>query len=219
MRSPSAGLQTRLYGLDAAIELTYVRMSVEDWDMVEVTITDAFESWQQAARELLRRGMPPDEVRWVEAPAAKVLKSEHAASGSSSFVVPRRFVELAQAAAAHGSAERWATMYRVLWRLVHEDRGLLRVTDDPDVRALAALQPSEPATAGFELELSSPVARDATRKPSSPPPIIPAVTDLDALASSSGAGLRRHSSCWLANSLVIRKICKAHRSWVLPARC
>src|SRR5688572_2065618 len=107
--------------------------------MVEVVVTDAFESWQQAARELLRRGVPPDEVRWVEGPAAKRLDSEQEAGEGPAFVVPRRFVELAQAAATHGSAGRWATMYRVLWRLVRENRRLLELPEDPDVRALAAL--------------------------------------------------------------------------------
>jgi uracil-DNA glycosylase family protein len=155
--------------------------------MVEVGITDAFESWQQAARELLRRGVPPEEVRWVEGGAATALDSEQAARRGSSFVVPRRFIELAQTAAAHRSAGRWATMYRVLWRLVHENRRLLDLADDPDVRALAALQPPPPpAMPGFELELTSPVATDDARKTAARP-IVPAAADLGALASAAAS--------------------------------
>ena len=141
--------------------------------MVEVTITGAFVSWQLAARDLLRRGVTPDDVRFIEDPSANALHAEPAADGGPSFVVPRRFVELAKAAAAHPSPSRWATMYRVLWRLVREDRRLLELADDPDVRALAALQPSQKALPGFELELTA--------------PIIPAAADLDGLASAAVA--------------------------------
>jgi uracil-DNA glycosylase len=150
--------------------------------MVEVVITNAFVSWQHAARELLRRGVPPDDVQWVEGPAAHTLDSEPASAGDPGFVVPRRFVELARTAAAHPDAGRWASMYRVLWRLVRENRRLLELPDDPDVQALAALQPSSSAPPGFEL--SPEVARDGARKPSAPP-IIPAAADLGALASAA----------------------------------
>lgn len=154
--------------------------------MVEVIITNAFASWQQAARELLRRGVPPEEVQWVEA-AANAVDSEQATEGGPSFVVPRRFVELAQAAAAHPSAGRWVTMYRVLWRLVRENRRLLDLPDDPDVQALAALQPSHSAAPGFEFELSPVVGSDVARKTPSTPPFIPGAADLGALASAAVA--------------------------------
>jgi DNA polymerase len=154
--------------------------------MVEVTITGAFVSWQLAARDLLRRGVTPDDVRFVEDPSAKAFHAEPATESGPSFVVPRRFVELAQAAAAHPSPGRWATMYRVLWRLVREDRRLLELPDDPDVQGLAALQPSQTALPGFELELSPP-AGDAKRQAPSAAPIIPAAADLDGLASAAVA--------------------------------
>jgi DNA polymerase len=103
-------------------------------------------------------------------------------------VVPRRFVELAQAAAAHASRLRWATMYRVLWRLVHENRRLLDVADDPDVRALAALQPSHVVTSELELELSPPPSSPAVRSsPSAPAPVGPSAADLDELASKAAS--------------------------------
>ena len=154
--------------------------------MVDVAISETFDSWQQAARDLLRRSVPPDEVRWVEGPAAKAIDSEQGGAGPS-VVVPRRFVELARAAAEHRSPGRWATMYRVLWRLVHENRRLLERPDDPDVRALAALQPAQSALPGFELERSPVVTRDAAGRTPSAPPILPAAADLGALASAAAS--------------------------------
>lgn len=153
--------------------------------MIEVVITDAFVSWQQAARELIRRGVAPQEVSWVVGPAAKALDSPQPTEGGSSFSVPRRFVELAQAAAAHPSADRWATMYRILWRLVHENRKLLELPDDPDVQALAALQHSQAALPGFDLEPPPAPAGDIGGNTFSTPPIAAAVADLGALAAAA----------------------------------
>ena len=158
--------------------------------MVEVIVTGSFKSWQRAARELLGRGVLPDEVRWIEDPAANVLDSERAAGGDPRFVVARRFVELAQAAATHRNPERWATMYRVLWRLVRENRKLLELPDDPDVRALTALQPSQLAMPGFEFELLAAVANNAACRTPSAPPIVPAAADLDAVASAAASCTR-----------------------------
>jgi DNA polymerase len=154
--------------------------------LVEVVITNAFVSWQQAARELVRRGVPPDEVSWVVGPAAKALDSQQPTDEGTSFSVPRRFIEFAQAAAAHASADRWDIMYRVLWRLVRENRKLLELPDDPDVQALAALQHSQAALPGFNLEPPPASASDVVRNVVRTSPIITAA-DLDALASMAAA--------------------------------
>jgi uracil-DNA glycosylase family protein len=153
--------------------------------MVEVTITNAFVSWQQRARELLRRGVPPDEVRWVEAPRVGGIDVDRSDAGADNqmFVVPRRFVELAKAAAAHVNADRWSTMYRVLWRLVHENRRLLEVQDDPDVRALAALQLSPAASPAFEAPPEAGPSRIAVQN--SLGFDVTTATDLGALASAA----------------------------------
>jgi uracil-DNA glycosylase family protein len=154
--------------------------------MVEVIITGAFESWQQAARDLVQSGVHPDQVRWVEDPTARVPHGQRETPETAArFVVPRRFVELARAAATHPSAGRWATMYRVLWRLLHENRRLLELPDDSDVRALRALQPSQPVMLDFELELSSPASKDAAGTKSSAPSVIPQADDLGELASAA----------------------------------
>jgi DNA polymerase len=149
-----------------------------------VAIDGTFESWQHAARDLLRRGVAPDEVMWIESAAAPSPASEHTPGERSRFVVPRRFVELAKAAAAHPNSGRWAAMYRVLWRLVHENRGLLDVSDDPDVRALEALQPRQQAIPGFDLEPPPPV-KPELRRPVSTVSDIPAAADLLELGSAA----------------------------------
>ncbi|HEV8348242.1 MAG TPA: UdgX family uracil-DNA binding protein [Vicinamibacterales bacterium] len=149
-----------------------------------VAIDGTFESWQHAARDLLRRGVAPDEVTWIESAAAPSPASEPTPGDSSRFVVPRRFVELARAAATHPNSGRWTTMYRVLWRLVHENRGLLDVSDDPDVRALVDLQPRQQTIPGFELE-PPPLVKPEQRRTVSTVSDIPAAADLGELGSAA----------------------------------
>jgi uracil-DNA glycosylase len=154
--------------------------------MVEVAITNTFTSWQQRARELLHRGVAPGEVRWIETSSVSNTDGDPAnVGGHPTFVVPRRFVELAKAAAACGDPDRWSTMYRVLWRLVRENRRLLDMADDPDVRALEALRRPQTALPGFELEPPAGASGIVGKTPSYP--TIPDATDLGALAVAATA--------------------------------
>jgi DNA polymerase len=103
--------------------------------MRTVTIPPVFEAWQAAARALLRDGVPPGEVDWQEDAGAALVE----ASSSGGARVPRPFLDLARQAAGASDPGRWAALYTVLWRLVHESRELLAVSRDPDVRRLNAL--------------------------------------------------------------------------------
>jgi uracil-DNA glycosylase len=107
--------------------------------MKTVEIEPTFESWQAAARALLRDGVPPADVRWREAPSVEqpLLPSEPPSSGGAK--VPRQFLDLARQAAAASDPARWQILYDMLWRLVHEDRELLKHAHDPGVRRLHAL--------------------------------------------------------------------------------
>jgi len=116
-----------------------------------VEIEPTFESWQAAARALLRDGVPPADVRWREASSVEqpLLPSEPSSAGGAK--VPRQFLDLARRAAAATDPSRWQILYDTLWRLVHEDRELLKNARDPGVRRLHALltpTAAEPETAG-----------------------------------------------------------------------
>jgi len=111
----------------------------------QVEITRSFKAWQYAARDLLRNGVPPSEVIWHERAAQQsALFAQNATTrvdanntaGSSEIRVPARFLDVAKHVAAHRTASKWASLYTVLWRIVHENRNLLRVQVDPDVESL-----------------------------------------------------------------------------------
>jgi uracil-DNA glycosylase len=101
----------------------------------EVTIRPRFDSWQVAARELLREQIAPGDVRFREGVGA----DRGPAPADADVRVPRRFIELARAVSPHRDPARWDVLYAVLWRLVHDERNLLE-SADPDVARLLAME-------------------------------------------------------------------------------
>lgn len=120
--------------------------------MKEVRIDPTFESWQSAARGLLRDGVSPSEVLWDDGTITQksllILTPPRIANEPpTEYRVPARFVELARRAAVHRDPQRWELLYRVLWRLVRENRELLSMEIEPDVSKL--LQMCEPSARPF----------------------------------------------------------------------
>ena len=80
-----------------------------------------FDGWRKAARTLALNGVDPRDVTWTvqgdepelfEAESHTPLEEAH-----GTFNVPAKFVELAQSAILHRNPERFALLYRLLWRL------------------------------------------------------------------------------------------------------
>jgi uracil-DNA glycosylase family protein len=150
--------------------------------MKTVEIEPTFESWQAAARVLLRDATPPAQVRWHEAsPSRQPSLHDHPAPAGT-VKVPRQFVELARQAAAASDPARWPILYETLWRLVHENRELLNDAGDPGVRRFHALLTQHTA---------EPEADSAA-------PFVPAGAGLDELKAAAarckGCDLYRHAS-------------------------
>ncbi len=84
-----------------------------------------FDGWRKAARALALNDVKPSDVIWnvagdapeLFAPTAPPLEPPH-----GTFNVSSRFVELAQIAILHRSPERFALLYRLLWRLQAKPR-------------------------------------------------------------------------------------------------
>jgi uracil-DNA glycosylase family protein len=129
--------------------------------MRHVTIHPTFDDWRRAARALLAGGVTPDAVTWVEARGAVGTSGPHEElTTAAAFSVPRDFVDLASRVARHSDPARWALLYRVLWRIVHEDRQLLQRDLDSDVSALRRLEPP----------LNAPVSQGGLLDELHPPP-------------------------------------------------
>ncbi|WP_108459679.1 UdgX family uracil-DNA binding protein [Devosia naphthalenivorans] len=99
-----------------------------------------FDEWRRAARGLLQAGIVPEDVAWRDPlTEAGLFGAEDVAEGDRPVgSVPPAFIELARTAIANADPERFALLYRLLWRL-QADRSLLEVSSDPDVTRLVRL--------------------------------------------------------------------------------
>jgi DNA polymerase len=100
-----------------------------------------FDGWRKAARALALNDVKPSDVTWnvaggapeLFAPTTAPLEPPH-----GTFNVSAKFVELAQIAILHRNPERFALLYRLLWRL-RQNHDLLDIATDADVNEIAAM--------------------------------------------------------------------------------
>ena len=110
--------------------------------MRELSFDGSFEAWKRTARDALLAGWPPEETHWVDRNSRQdeLGFSEpdppRPEDGPGRLRVPRAFMELAREAACHRDPERWARLYRVLWRLLQGEPHVLEVALDSEVRRL-----------------------------------------------------------------------------------
>ena len=95
------------------------------------------EGFRRAARSLLAQNILPAQVSWhssnTPVHTLPALPPEsHAAGDAPAVQVPPEFVALCESAVLHSNPGRFALLYRLLWRLVHEP-GLRHDPLDPDL--------------------------------------------------------------------------------------
>lgn len=102
--------------------------------VVRLTSEIDFAGWREAARSLRGQGVAPDAVIWTVDGEGDLFADPEPLTppGAGAFTVSREFLELAEAVILHRSAERFALLYRMLWRMAAEPN-LLRIATDPDV--------------------------------------------------------------------------------------
>lgn len=102
-----------------------------------------FEGWRKAARALALNDVKPSDVTWMvrgnepelfePAPTDQPLEPLQ-----GTFNVSAKFVELARFVILHRDPERFAILYRLLWRL-RSNHDLPSIATDPDVSPAAAM--------------------------------------------------------------------------------
>src|SRR5262245_43213243 len=104
---------------------------------IDLSREDAFDEFRDAARALIGAGVAPDEVAWSV--GASDLLAGPPPSGTARFNVPAAYVRLAETVVRHGEPERFALLYRLLWRITHGERERLSMRSDPLVQRLARM--------------------------------------------------------------------------------
>ncbi|MGY3622996.1 UdgX family uracil-DNA binding protein [Bradyrhizobium sp. USDA 10063] len=102
-----------------------------------------FDGWRTAARALVLNDVTPADVTWAVRGHGPDLSEISTAEAPlevphGTFNVPAKFVELAKTAILYRDAERFALLYRLLWRL-RRDHDLLDIADDPEVARIHAM--------------------------------------------------------------------------------
>ena len=101
-------------------------------------IQPTFEAWRSKARELLRHGVSPENVDWVDTSQTASLlaeePTEYQIAPNTSVKVPAEFLRLAANVCAHTDERRFAILYRLLHRLtLGGQKHLLAMPSDRDM--------------------------------------------------------------------------------------
>ncbi|HAW36504.1 MAG TPA: uracil-DNA glycosylase [Erythrobacter sp.] len=124
-------------------------LQADTYHVVHLPEPDDFEFWREQARTLVQCDVPPDRIAWVEpggngdlfaaAPAAESERGMPVPPADARLVrASKRFVTLARNAILHSDPERFALLYRLLWRLQANGR-IMEDKADPDVRRVEEL--------------------------------------------------------------------------------
>ena len=115
--------------------------------MEQITFAPTFAAWQQAARRALHAGIEPGVIHWQQLDDAQRAlgmfegQVDELASATPTIKhrVPRTFVDVARRVACHRDPQRWALLYRILFRLTHGEGHLLAIAVDPDIYLLTQM--------------------------------------------------------------------------------
>jgi len=103
--------------------------------LIQISIENNFTSWRGAARRCLQSEIAPDEILWICDGRNGLFESNLAEETDEQiFKVPLDFLPLAETVVCFDAAERWSLLYGLLFRIVHENKNLLHIESDDDVR-------------------------------------------------------------------------------------
>lgn len=99
------------------------------------------------ARELLKRGIMPQDVAWENKQQSLLLGADqqqliHQPIIHHQLPIPSAFFSLAKNVACFRDDRKWSLLYSVAWRLLFEDKKLLGMAIDKQVSELLAMQKS-----------------------------------------------------------------------------
>ena len=117
---------------------------------ITITSVPGFNEWRAAARVALADNLHPSQLLWrtpgcpqsdlftggAEQP---IVQSPADSANRFQIKVPPRFISLCEVVLCHSERGRFELCYRLLWRLLHENRDLLGHKTDSDVLKATAM--------------------------------------------------------------------------------
>jgi DNA polymerase len=100
-----------------------------------------FDGFRQAVRELVAAGFPPDEVTWTTA-GMPTLFPDVRCDNAPAIALSRTVHDLIRLVVCHRDPERYALLYKLIWRILQSERHLLEVASDPLVFRLERMRSS-----------------------------------------------------------------------------
>jgi len=104
--------------------------------VITVSASD-FTTWRSIARQLLANDIVPNDVVWGSGLFDVALPD---GSPQTASAVPKEFIEAARTVSLHRNPQRWALLYRLLYRITHGERNLLKIDIDDDTRELRLME-------------------------------------------------------------------------------
>ncbi|MFT4069880.1 DUF4130 domain-containing protein [Paraburkholderia sp.] len=125
--------------------------------MKRLSIEPTFAAWRRAAREALREGSAPESIEWVElegvaTPGAATASHEAAHPVAApepvrpAPAIPRELLARLKTAACFRADDRWALLYRILWRWTRGERHVVEPHDPDGVQLEQRVQAVEQET-------------------------------------------------------------------------
>jgi uracil-DNA glycosylase len=108
--------------------------------MITVHITN-YETWKLTAKKLLAANVFPDDVQWLPLVKQDPV-GDQLPQVPWDFVCyfPKAFRDLAQMVVNHEDTCKWELLYRVLWRLNHDEPYLVSLSIDKDMHELRRME-------------------------------------------------------------------------------
>lgn len=113
--------------------------------MYYASIENSFDSWRKMARDLVGAGVCPENICWNGDDRGNLFAEENISLTKQRTVnIPSQFISIAKLAACFDEPEdpneKWAVLYRVLFRLAYENKNLLNIESDRDVRKILLMR-------------------------------------------------------------------------------
>jgi len=111
----------------------------------QTVAVDSFDTWRDAVRLLLAQDVPPHAVQWRSTLAEADLFGglAQAATPAQTVVsvrIPRSLMTMLESAACFRADDRWAFLYRVVWRWHHGEQVVMSAADEDGMRLHAMVK-------------------------------------------------------------------------------